>query len=141
PLLDLGNQPGIVPRLHRHILHDWKSVEIVQAAGDELIAALGALRRRRDHKAGAQNIDWDISVGPDSAALTVMPIPGLEMPRARSRDQRRQAVATAWARTRSSLESQSSEVMPLRLPHMKPIAGALANLPAILALPINPNFS
>src|SRR5262249_12125388 len=59
-----------------------------------LIAALGALRWWRDDKAGAQNVYRDISVGPDSAALTVIPIPGLEMPRARSRDQRRQAVAT-----------------------------------------------
>src|SRR5262249_60789278 len=45
---------------------DWKSVEIVQAAGDELIAALGALGRRRDHKAGAQNVSRGLSVAPDS---------------------------------------------------------------------------
>jgi len=37
------------------------------------------------------------------------------------------------------LESQSSEVMPLRLPHMNPIAGALANLLAIWLLATNPN--
>src|SRR5262249_9148292 len=79
PLLDLGNQPEIVPRLHRHILHRRKASEIIQAAGYKLIAALGALRRRCDHKAGAKNIDRDVSVGTDPTALAVMAIPGLEM--------------------------------------------------------------
>jgi hypothetical protein len=32
PLLDLGDQPGIVPRFHRHIRHNRKPVEIVEAA-------------------------------------------------------------------------------------------------------------
>src|SRR6516165_1385986 len=92
PLLHLGHQPGIVPRFHPHVLHDRKAVEIVEAAGYKLIAALGALRWRRHHKAVAQNIDRDIPVGPDPAALTIVFVPSLKIAAAAANDDARLAV-------------------------------------------------
>jgi hypothetical protein len=69
-----------------------------------------------------------------------MTIPSLEMTEAGSRNQWSLAV-TVQSISKDSfvLESQSSEVMPLRLPHMNSIAGALANLLAIWLLATNPN--
>ena len=139
PLLHLDHQPGIVPR-HRHVLHDRKAVEIVEAAGYKFVGALGALRWRRNHKAAAENIDRHVAIWPDLAVLTVMPIPGLEMTGACSGDQWCLSVTVKGVGKHTLvLGSQSSEVMPFRLPHMKPIDGALANLPAILLLATNPN--
>src|SRR6516164_8910680 len=79
PLLDLGDQPGIVPRFDRHILHNGQPVEIVEAALEELVLTFGDPRRRCDHLAAAQHINRSPNPRPDLSPLAVMSVPSLKV--------------------------------------------------------------
>jgi hypothetical protein len=85
--------PSLSPRETRRIVQRRQAGEIVQRSLNELIATLGDTRRRGNHKARAQHINRDISVGPNPAALIVMPIPRLVITAAAANDDWRLAVA------------------------------------------------
>jgi hypothetical protein len=54
--------------------HDRQAVEIIQATGNDLIAALAGYRWRQDAQPSAKHIDWQFLPRTDAAALAVMSV-------------------------------------------------------------------